>query len=181
MQLGNFSTHRNAQLGVEVGQRFVHQEDLRFANDGAAEGNTLTLAAGQSLRLTVEQVFDIEDLRRFMHALVDLRLGGLAQLEAERHVIVNRHVRIQSVVLEHHRDVAILRGDVVDELVGDVEFAVADFFQAGHHAQGGGLTATGRADENDKFLILDIQAEVADRGHTAGVHFVDVLQGYACH
>ena len=31
MQLGDFSTHRDAQLGVQVGQRFVEQEYLRIS------------------------------------------------------------------------------------------------------------------------------------------------------
>jgi len=35
--------------------------------------------------------------------------------------------------------------------------------------------------QNDKFLVLDVEVEVADSRHAAGVHLVDVLQGYTCH
>jgi hypothetical protein len=48
-------------------------------------------------------------------ALMDLLLGHLPQLQPERHVLVHRHVRVQGVVLKHHRDVAVLRRDVVDD------------------------------------------------------------------
>jgi hypothetical protein len=42
------------------------------------------------------------------------RLASLPPPQAERHVVVHRHVRIETVVLEHHRDVAIADVDVVD-------------------------------------------------------------------
>ncbi len=181
MQLGDFSTHLHAQLGVQVGQRFVHQEDLGFTHDGAAQSNTLALTAGQSLGLTVEQVGDVQNAGGFFHAALDFVLGGLAQLQAESHVVINRHMGIQSVVLEHHGDIAILGSNIVHQLVADVQFAVADFFQTGNHAQGGGLTAARGADQNDKFLIFNFQVEIAYGGDATGIDLVDVLQRYAAH
>ena len=68
MQLGDLGAHLHAELGVQVGERFVHQEDLRITHDGAAEGDALTLAAGERLRLAVEQLLDGQDLRSFTHA-----------------------------------------------------------------------------------------------------------------
>ena len=35
----------HAQLGVKVAERLIHQEDGRFADDRAPEGDTLALAA----------------------------------------------------------------------------------------------------------------------------------------
>ena len=84
-------------------------------------------------------------------------------------------VRIQGVVLEHHRDVAILRGDVVDQTVADVEFALADFLQTRDHAQGGGLTTAGRTDKDDKFLILNFKIKIRNRCDIARVNLVNVL------
>ena len=54
MQLGDLGTHGNAQLGVQVGQRLVEEEDLRLTDNGTAQSNALALAAGQSLGLAVE-------------------------------------------------------------------------------------------------------------------------------
>ena len=182
VQLGDLGAHLRAQLRVQVGQRFVQQEDLRLTDDGAAQGDTLTLTAGQSLRLAVEQVLDVQDLGSlFARACRSPSFGRLAQLQAERHVVVNGHVRIQSVVLEHHRDIAILRRDVVDQLVADVQLALGDLFQTGDHTQRGGLTAAGRPDQNDELLVLDIQAEVGNSGHVAGVNLVDVVKLQARH
>ena len=68
MQLGDLGAHLHAQLRVQVGERFVHQEDLRIADDGAAQSDALTLAAGERLRLTVEKLLDAQDLRGLANA-----------------------------------------------------------------------------------------------------------------
>ena len=112
----------DAELGVEVGERLVHQEHGRLAHDRATERDALALAAGQLARLLLE-VLEVEDPGRFLDPLVDLGLGDLAQLQPERHVVVDRHVRVERVALEDHRDVAILRGDVVDDALADLEGA----------------------------------------------------------
>ena len=122
MQLGDLSTHLNTELGIEVGQRFVHQEDLRLTNNSTAQSNTLTLTTGKSLRLTVEQLLDRKDLGRLTNAGINLLLGFLAQLQTECHVVINGHVRIQSVVLENHRDIAVLRSNIVYQTIADVQF-----------------------------------------------------------
>ena len=104
MQIGNADPHRGAQLGVKVGERFVEQEDVRFFDDRPAHRHALRLAAGELARQAIEQFFQFENFRRFFHLSVDLRLRQLAQLEAEGEVFAHRHMRIEGVVLEHHRD-----------------------------------------------------------------------------
>jgi hypothetical protein len=90
-------------------------------------------------------------------------------------------VGVQSVVLEHHRDIAILRSYVVYQSVADEELALGDLFQTCDHTQGSGLTATGRTYEDQEFLILDFQTEIGHGGNAAGIFLVNVLKGKACH
>ena len=52
----NLSTHLSAQLGIQVGQRLVHQKHLGFPDDGTADGHTLPLAAGKRLRFAIQQI-----------------------------------------------------------------------------------------------------------------------------
>ena len=68
-------------------------------------------------------MLDVEDLGGLFHSSFDLFLWSLAELQAERHVVEHGHMRIQSVVLEHHRDVSVLRGNVVHALVVDEQLA----------------------------------------------------------
>ena len=91
----------------------------------------------------------------FLDALVDLVLGELADPEPEGHVLVDCHVGIQGVVLEHHRDVAVLGRDVVDELVVDEKLALGDVLEAGDHPQRRGLAAARRADEDHELLVIN--------------------------
>ena len=55
VQALDLAAHLVAQLGVEIGERLVEQEDLRIAHDGAADGDALALAAGKLARIAVEQ------------------------------------------------------------------------------------------------------------------------------
>ena len=45
LQRFDLRPHLDAQLGIEIGERLVEQEDLGFAHDGPAHGDALTLAA----------------------------------------------------------------------------------------------------------------------------------------
>ena len=47
VELGNLGALLDAQLGVEVGERLVEEEDLRLADDGAPHRHALALAAGE--------------------------------------------------------------------------------------------------------------------------------------
>ena len=49
-----FHAHLHAQLGVEVGERLVEEEDLRVSHNGPAHGDALALAAGELARLALE-------------------------------------------------------------------------------------------------------------------------------
>jgi hypothetical protein len=76
-----------------------------------------------------------------------------AQFQAEGQILSHGHVRIQRVTLEHHRDVAILGGHVVDRASVDGERAVADRLQPRDHPQQRGLAAAGRPDQHQQFAV----------------------------
>ncbi len=156
LQGGDLGTHLHAQLRVEVRQRLVHQERGRLTNDRSAHGDTLTLAAGELTGLAVEVVLQLQDGSSLADPGVDLLFGDLGELEREADVVVHGHVRIQRVVLEDHGDVAILRLDLVDDLVADLHRAAADGLEPGDHPQRGGLAATGGSDEHQELLVGDL-------------------------
>src|SRR5690348_7660115 len=129
-------------------------------------------------------MFDVQDLRRLHDAFVDLCLGHAAELQAERHVLVDAHVRVERVVLEDHGDVAILGRDIVHNTVADLDDAFGDLFQPRDHAQRSALSATGWADQHDEFLVLDRQINGIHRPDTARVDLADLFEfnsGHAYH
>ncbi len=172
----------HAQLGVEVGQRLVHEEDLGGADDGPAHGDALALATGEGLRLALEVGGEVEDGGCLLDALADLALVDAGDLQGEAHVVGDRHVRVERVVLEDHCDVAVLGRQVGDVTVTDPDLAAVDLFEAGEHAQRGGLATPGGADENQELAVLDVDVQLVDGGGVvAGVDPGGVVELHGCH
>src|SRR5262249_55621209 len=84
-----------------------------FARPKRAHGDALALAARQGAGLALQEIADGEQLGGLGHALLDLWLSHAPILQAVGHVVVDRHVRIERVILEHHGDVAVGRLDPV--------------------------------------------------------------------
>jgi hypothetical protein len=74
----DLGAHLHAQLGVEVGERLVEQEDLRVAHDGAAHRDALPLPARELARVAVSSASRPEDLRRPLHLAAPCLVGALA-------------------------------------------------------------------------------------------------------
>ena len=70
---------------------------------------------------------------------------------------------VQGVVLEDHRDIAVLGRNIVDKLAVDVELTLRDFFQTCDHTQRRRFAAAGRTDEDDKFLVGNVEVEFLHR------------------
>ncbi len=157
MQPLDLKAHGHAQFGVEVGQRFVEQKDLRFAYDRAAHRDALALATGKRTRLTQQEIVDREQARRLAYAFVDLGLRHAAIAQAVSHVVVNAHMRIERVVLEHHGDVAVGGLDLVYDAVADFAFAAGYGLEASDHAQQRGLAAAGRTEQHGERSIRNSQ------------------------
>ena len=164
LERGDLRAGLDAELGVEVRQRLVHEEHLGLTDDRTAHGDALTLTTGEGLRLAAEVGLEVEQLGGFEHAGGALFLADAGDLEREAHVLGDGHVRVERVVLEHHRDVAVLRRNVGDVAVADEDVARVDLFEAGEHAQGGRLTAAGRADEHEELAVGDLEVDAVDRG-----------------
>ena len=82
------------------------------------------MAYGLRIRgLALEQRIQAQDLRDVVDAALDLDLRRLAQLEPEAEVLLDRHVRVERVVLEHHGDVSVAGGHVGDDAVADHDLA----------------------------------------------------------
>ena len=175
LDAGDLRPHLDAELRVEVRQRLVHQERLRLADDRPPHGHALPLATRQRLGLALEELVQTEDVRGLADAPIDLGLRQLAQLQTERHVVVDRHVRVQRVVLEHHRDVPLLGRNAVHDLLADPDRPARDRLQTGDHAQRGRLPAAGRADQDDELAVGHVQGEVGHCRRPVSVHLGDVI------
>ena len=162
LQRVDLGAHLHAQLRVQVRERLVHQEGLRLAHDRASHRHPLALAARERARLALEVLLDLQGLRRVPHPLLDLVLRQLAQLQPEGQVLLDGHVRVERVVLEDHRDVAILGSEVVDDPLPDPDLAAADLLEPGQHAQRRGLAAARGPNHDHQLAVLDREVQVID-------------------
>src|SRR5262249_46727122 len=152
----------------------AHQERLRLADDRATHRPPLSLSAGELRGTPVEHVGEAELLGDLLPPPALLVLRDLAHAQPEGEVVVHRLVRVEGVVLEDHRDVALARCEVVDDTVADANLAVRDLLQAGDHAQSGRLAATRRADEHGDLAFVALEVEFAHAGLPAAVDLADM-------
>ena len=181
LQAGDLGPHLDAQLGVEVRERLVHEEGLRLAHDGPAHRHALALTTGELTRFAVEVVVQLQDARCLGHALDDLVLRHLAQLQREGDVVAHREVGVQGVGLEHHGDVPVLRLQTGDVVSADEQVAVGDRFEPGDHPQGGRLAAAGRPDEHQELAVVHLEIQVVHGVEAVLVDLVDLVERDRCH
>ena len=152
--------HVLAHLEVQGGEGLVQEEHLRLVHDGAGDGDTLLLAAGEGLHVAVLVVGHRDELEDPADALLDLLLGHFLELEAEGDVVVHVQVREQGVALEHGVQRTLVRRDAGEFLAVHEDGAFVRLEKARDHPEEGGLAAAGRAQQGDEFAAADIQVDV---------------------
>ena len=173
----DLGAHLDPELRVEVRQRLVHQERLRLAHDRAAHRHPLALparrapsAGGRGARSN-PRIAAASRTRRSVSSFVDL-----PHLERERHVLADGHVRVQRVVLEDHRDVALPRRQVVHDPLADPGLPAGDRLEPRHHPKRRRLAAARGADQDHELAVGDVEVERGDRLGPVGVDLRQLLE-----
>ena len=128
-------THLHAQLCIEIGKRFIHEQYARMDDDGAGKCNALLLTARETFGKAILIVRDLYHVEDFIDALLHLRLWHLTQLQPIFYVLPHGEMREDRIALEHHADVALMRGNVIDSLLVEADVAALDAVESCDHAQ----------------------------------------------
>src|SRR5205823_56542 len=99
------------------------------------QGDALLLSARELRRTPLEQVLEADARRRLAHAAADVAGIDPARAQRKGDVVEDGEMRIQRVVLKHHRDVAVSRFELVDAAVADPDFARVERLEAREHAE----------------------------------------------
>src|SRR5262249_43757730 len=137
--------HLLAELDVECSERLVEEERSRSVDKRAGERDALLLAARELPWPALLEALELPDLEDLEHSASVLAPRDLLHLETERDVVVDRHVREEGVLLEHHVDRAAVREHRSDVLPLKDDHARVRGLEAGDHPERRGLPATARA------------------------------------
>ena len=163
----DLGAHEVAEARVEVGERFVEQEDVAFEGERACESDALLLAAGKLVDLAFREFRHANHFEHLADGLPDLRTRGLPDPEPEFDVFGDVQVRPQGVVLEHHRGVAGFRGQGGDVAPAEHDGAGVLPDQPGDDAQERGFAAAGGAEQEHEFAGFDGEVDAAEHGRPA--------------
>src|SRR3954462_10233857 len=94
-----------AHLCVQRTERLIEQQYLWFDRQGARQSNTLSLSAGELVRIAVCKPVKLYQFQQFENPFLNISFSGSYMLgphsQAESDVFENRHVPKQRVMLEY--------------------------------------------------------------------------------
>ena len=159
----DFLTSLKSEARVEVGKRFVQQKNVGHLNERASDCHTLLLAARKLGRLSCHQLFDLHQTSGVESFFFCLLFGNSHVEQGEHDVLSNRHVRIQSVVLENQADTSSFGSERRYVLFVEKDVALRGRFQARKHKQRRRFSATGRAEKSDELSGRNFDRHIVDR------------------
>ena len=151
-----------ANLRVERAERLVEQQHGGIDGERAGEAHPLPLTAGELRRVAIREAVELHELEQLLHARLRLGLRALADLHAERDVVVDGHVLEGGVVLEDEADVAILRPAAGHVLVVDEDGSGVGRLEPRDHAQQRRLAAAARAEQGGQRPRADLDRHVVE-------------------
>jgi acyl-CoA thioesterase-1 len=156
--------HRLAGLAIEIAGRFVGEQQLGRAGEGACDRDALLLAAGQLARVVLEAMAQPDLVQRLERALA--RSLDTADLERQHHVFQRAEARQQVKRLEHEADPgpAQPRPTILVEIVqpgaGQPDPARARRFQPGQQPQQRGLARARGTDDRQRLPGVQVQTDI---------------------
>ena len=155
--------HVLAQLHVERAERLVEEQRGRPVDERARQRDALLLAAGELPRPPALQALEPDDVEELEHPLAALAARHPLQLQPERDVVVDRHVREERVLLEDHVDRPAVRRDGGDVLPLQDDATLVGHLEAGDHPERRRLPAAARAEQREELSVSDRDVDVAHR------------------
>ena len=145
-----FQERQDLVLGqlVEARQWLVHQQQLGLGEERAADGDTLTLAAGQMAWRAIQQLAEAQQV----HDLIETDGVGVKTLRgAVDKIAAHVQMRKEAGLLEYIANRTLMNGPKTGRILPDVatycEVAVGDAVESRNGAQQTCLAAAGGAEQ----------------------------------
>lgn len=164
LQCSKFGLEFLAQLEVEGTERFIEQEHAGLIDDGAGEGDALTLAAGELVGFASGERADAGEIEHAIDSGENLGFGQGFHAQAELDILADVEVGEEGVVLEDGIDWAQVGWGLGNGFGIELDITGVGLFEAGEDAEQGGFAAAGRAEQGEVFTGTNGEAEAAENG-----------------
>jgi hypothetical protein len=133
----------------------------------AAHGDALALTARELFAGLRSRWSTSPSTSRRGHAGAISAAGVCVELHRVADVLAHGHVRVERVILEHHRDVALAGADIGHVAPVDPDAPRAGRLQPGEDAQRRRLAASRRADQHHELALFDRERKRREHVHRA--------------
>ena len=170
-------------LRVQVARWLVSEDDRGAIDECARNGNALALSAGELVRLMVHALFQIHRAESRFGAFDALCRRGTVVDQRQLHVVQRSGARQQVEGLEDEADLTVADArqlivvQVADAMSVQCVGALAWRIQAADQVHQRRLAGARRTHDGDVLVVLDAQADAAQRVHLLlGAHVIRLPQ-----
>jgi hypothetical protein len=103
--------------------------------------------------MALKKRLQAQRVRGALHTPGNLCRFGSCHPQGEAYILAHRHARVESVVLEDHRHIAVLRRQIVYDVAIYADGSCGYTFEPGNHREKRRLPAARRPYQNDKFSV----------------------------
>ena len=119
----------------------------------------------------------LHHLNHFIDAGFDVCLVPAQHLEGKADVFNHRHMREQGEALKDGVHGTLVRWQVFDFVTIKVDGASRGVLKPCNHPQQGGFATTGRPQQGEKFIVRNVEGNIADRRKVTEI-LADIAQRY---
>src|SRR5579872_5638665 len=148
-------------------ERFIQQQNRRFVDKGARDGNPLFLSSRQMSDTPVSQTYEIDESQDRRHLAVDIPRGGTPDTQPERDVFEHAEMREQRQLLKHHVRRPAVRRNTGGHAPAKKDITLRRELKSTDDAKRRRLSAARRAEDGKKLSSTDLQGYVIYREHGA--------------
>ena len=174
-----FRLHDVAGLGIERGERLIHQQHVGIGRECARQPDPLFHAARKLVGIMLLEAYKPHHFDKILADRASFGLAHALELETQLDIVGDRSPRQQAELLEHHRAVGAGSGNrpTIDHPGPGV-----GRYQSEQHIQERAFAAARRTHDGHELALLHIDVEVAERRHRFAVlraeRQIDVICGY---
>src|SRR5215211_1346374 len=174
MNAQQFPMHAAAGLRVEARERFVHEQNIRLADEAARQRNAAAHAARELVRIGVGEVTKLDQVQRRLRTSLPLGSRRGARLQCQRDIAYRAPPRQQTIVLKHVADTVPVHG-AARILPHHQHLTLIGRDQAGGEVENGALAGPGCAENGDDLAVRNVEADVAQNFQPAVVVRQEIL------